>query len=165
MNGGKSHIGTFSFWIFIPSNFKCLRQQNRPFVQSKNQGLLVWSIISCFFFPKQAYHDFHRDSFCCCCCWEMRVNRRVEFGSNASQSAHVNQKVRYFKDIPMSFFSANFILLRYSLMHYRNGFHPTCVSSFPTAEFLSLHPDDRIYFVPHPWLHWMGVVELGHWCL
>lgn len=117
------------------------------------------------FFPKQAYHDFHRDSFCCCCCWEMRVNRRVEFGSNASQSAHVNQKVRYFKDIPMSFFSANFILLRYSLIHYRNGFRPTCVSSLPTAEFLSLHPDDRIYFVPHPWLHWMGVVELGHWCL
>lgn len=35
----------------------------------------------------------------------------------------------------MSFLSANFMLQRYCIKHYRKCFCPTCASSFPIAEF------------------------------
>lgn len=57
----------------------------------------------------------------------------VKFQSKCSS----NQKVGYFRDIPTSSLSANFILLSYSIKHYRKCFCPTCVcpASFSITGF------------------------------
>lgn len=57
------------------------------------------------------------------------------------------------------------MLLKYSIKYFRKWCCPTCVSSFPIAEFCIYIQTTRCILSLRTWLYWMGIVELGHWCL
>lgn len=95
-----------------------------------NKNRWLW-IISCFYQsrPTETLTEIHF-------WWKMRVHRRVEYGSHSSKSAQVTKKWDILgtrRHLPF----ANFVLQRDSIKHYKKCFRPTCVSSFPMAEFFN----------------------------
>lgn len=125
----------------------------------QDQRLFVGIIISCFLQSRlsKTFTEIHF-------CWKMRVNRRLEFGSNSCWSAQVLKK----QDILGTYQHLPFLLISCyedNNRKLRTCLCPTCFQ-FSPSRLLWLHPDYSIYFVAQNFLlHWMGVTELGHWCL
>lgn len=109
-------------------------------------------IISCFFQSRlsKTFSEI-------CFCWKMRVKRRIKFGSKSCRSAQVLKK----QDILGTYQHLPFLLISCSEDNnrkLRTCLCPTCVSSFPIADFCD-------YIQSTVYILWLKTFSCTGWVL